>query len=241
MESKEEGKAVSQDHLRLLREKNISLTKEKISQSITEDNFISQAINSIHEYEKASNLLGKRLREWYGLYNPAFENVDQILNVQFSAKRGSMGRELSDIDKAPVVELINAIRTLNELKTSTRSYIEQLMKIYCPNLIELAGPTIGAKLLEHTGSLKKLAMLPASTIQILGAEKALFRHLKSGAKPPKYGFIHDHNFIQSGPRKEQGKRARALADKLSLAAKLDFFKGEFLAPKLKKDLEARFK
>ena len=112
---------------------------------------------------------------------------------------------------------------------------------YCPNLKELAGSTIGAKLLEHTGSLKRLVMMPASTIQILGAEKALFRHIKTGARPPKFGLIHDHQFIQSAKRNEQGKRARALADKLSLAVKMDYFKGEFIAKRLKTELEEKFK
>jgi nucleolar protein 56 len=84
-------------------------------------------------------------------------------------------------------------------------------------------------------------MMPASTLQILGAEKALFRHIKSGARPPKHGLIHEHQFLQNAKKNEIGKKSRALADKLSIAVKVDFFKGEFIGKKLKKELEEKFK
>jgi nucleolar protein 56 len=108
-------------------------------------------------------------------------------------------------------------------------------------LLRIAGATIGAKLIEHTGSLKRLALLPSSTVQILGAEKALFRHIKTGARPPKYGLIHDHQFILQSKKADQGKKARALADKISLAIRTDFFKGKFIADKLEKQLKEKFK
>ena len=111
------------------------------------------------------------------------------------------------------------------------------MKTYCPNLLELAGVTIGAKLIELGKSLKHLALLPASTIQLLGAEKALFRHIKTGARSPKYGVIHAHSLIQKVNRDRKGKAARTLADKLSLCCRLDFFKGEFKANEYREELE----
>jgi nucleolar protein 56 len=83
-------------------------------------------------------------------------------------------------------------------------------------------------------------LLPASTVQILGAEKALFRHLKTGAKPPRHGFIIEHSLISNASQKEHGRRARALATKISIAARVDFFKGKFIGEQLRKDLEARF-
>ena len=111
------------------------------------------------------------------------------------------------------------------------------MKKYCPNVLELAGVTIGAQLLELAKSLRRMAFLPASTIQLLGAEKALFRHLKTGSRSPKYGVIFQHPLIQNTKRSKRGKKARQLADKLSICAKLDFFKGEFLAKEYRKELE----
>jgi len=113
------------------------------------------------------------------------------------------------------------------------------MKKYCPNLLELGGITISAKLIELGRSVKHLAMLPASTIQLLGAEKALFRHIKMGNKSPKHGVIINHPIVQKAGRKEKGKAARMLADKLSLCARLDFFKGEFKAKEYREELEKK--
>ena len=113
------------------------------------------------------------------------------------------------------------------------------MTKYCPNLLELAGATIAARLIELGKGLKHLALLPASTVQLLGAEKALFRHLKTGSRSPKYGVIINHPLIQKAPRDKRGKAARMLADKLSLCARLDFFKGEFKALDYRIELEGK--
>ena len=96
------------------------------------------------------------------------------------------------------------------------------MKDLCPRLQTLATTLIGAQLIEHAGSLKHLAELPSSTIQVLGAEKALFRHLKTGSKPPKFGVIFAHPSITDS--QERGKAARRLAGKISIAVKQDYFK-----------------
>ena len=115
------------------------------------------------------------------------------------------------------------------------------MKLLCPNITAVAGAVIGAKLLAIAGSLKKLSLFPASTVQLLGAEKALFRHLKTGAKSPKYGILHEHPLIAQAKKKDHGKVARLLADKIAIAAKVDFFKGNYVGDKLKKDIERRIK
>jgi len=88
--------------------------------------------------------------------------------------------------------------------------------------------------------LKKLAEMPSSTIQLLGAEKALFRHMRTGAKVPKHGILIQHPLMAKTKKEIHGKVARALADKISIAAKVDYFKGKFVADKLKKMLEEKF-
>ena len=95
------------------------------------------------------------------------------------------------------------------------------MKTYCPHIQEIAGTLIGAKLIAQKGTLKELAFMPASTIQLLGAEKALFRHLKSKSRSPKYGYIMHHPTVASAQNK--GKAARQLANKIAKAAKQDYF------------------
>ena len=117
------------------------------------------------------------------------------------------------------------------------SDLDEIMEGFCRNLKTVAGTVIGAKLMEKAGSLKKLAVMPASTVQLLGAEKALFRHIKSGAKSPKHGLIHEHPFVNQAKYFEKGKRSRLLADKISLAVRIDFFKGKFIGDKLKGELK----
>jgi nucleolar protein 56 len=236
-----------------LRQINLKLTKKKIKESINEDNLICQAVNSIAETDKVINILSKRLREWYALYNPEFKvsNNSKFTELILRKSRDelrkelkiqeTMGADLSKKDLDAIFNLAEKLISLFEYQEETNKYLKTIMEKCCPNLTAVAGITIGAKLIEHMGSLKKLALLSASTIQIIGAEKALFRHIKTGAKPPKFGLIHEHQFIQSAKKSEQGKRARALADKIAMAVKIDFFKGKFIGAKLKKELEAKFK
>jgi nucleolar protein 56 len=237
-----------------IRRQNLLETKKKIKESVNEDNLISQAINSIEEIDKIINMLSKRLREWYSLYNPEFtksitHNEKFVELIQKKSKQHllkelnitySMGSDLKKQDLDAIFNLAKKLESLFNYKNETKAYLDKVMDKYCPNLKELAGTTIAAELIEHTGSLKKLALLPASTIQILGAEKALFRHIKTGARPPKFGIIFDHQLIQQAKRPDQGKRARSLADKLILAIRADYFKGDFIAKKLKQDLEKKF-
>jgi nucleolar protein 56 len=115
------------------------------------------------------------------------------------------------------------------------------MEKVCPNMLVITGSLIGAKLMDQAGGLKNLMEFPASTIQLLGAEKALFRHMKTGAKSPKFGFLHEHPLISQNPKQIQGKIARTLADKICLAVKVDYFKGEFIGDKLLKKIEDKFK
>ena len=115
------------------------------------------------------------------------------------------------------------------------------MEKNCPNIAEVATPLLGAELIAEAGSLRRLSRVPGSTVQIFGAEKALFRHMKTGAKMPKHGIIIHHPLLAQSPYKLHGKVARALADKISIASKVDYFKGEFVGDKLKKAIISKFK
>jgi nucleolar protein 56 len=117
--------------------------------------------------------------------------------------------------------------------------VDRILDEMAPNLKALAGPTISARLISLAGGLEELARLPSSTIQVLGAEKALFRALRTGARPPKHGIIFQHPLLHQAPRWQRGKIARALAGKISIAAKVDVFSGNFVGDRLKADLEKR--
>ena len=107
------------------------------------------------------------------------------------------------------------------------AYIENKMDEIAPNLKDLLGASLGAKMIAHVGGIKRLAMLSSGTIQVLGAEKALFRHLKTGERPPKHGLIYQHPDVRGAKYWLRGKIARALASKISLAVRKDVFSGEF--------------
>lgn len=226
---------------------NLEETKQKLRDSVDFNDFIVQGIGNIDEINRVSNTLSRRLREWYELYNPEFsrkfqeheEFVAKIVSGDDKKIKESMGAALRKKDLDPILDLAKQISSLYSLKKKQEEYLEKVMQENCPNITTLAGALIGARMIAIAGDLKRLAMFPASTVQLLGAEKALFRHMKTGAKAPKYGVIHEHPFVIKN--REKGKAARALADKISIAAKIDYFKGEFIGDKLKKELEARFK
>ncbi|MBW3021923.1 hypothetical protein KY328_03315 [Candidatus Woesearchaeota archaeon] len=215
---------------------NLELTKRAVKESVNEDLFIIHAINNIDELDKSANILVKRLREWYELYLPEFsrsigdnesftklilsKDKKQLMKEVNITEQESMGAELGKQDLEPIMNLATKIKELYELRKLHEKYLEKVMKKYCPNLNALAGTMIGAKLLAVAGSLKRLVLFPASTIQVLGAEKALFRHMRTGARPPKYGLLINHPIVAK--TKEKGKAARVLAHKIAICVKVDY-------------------
>lgn len=157
------------------------------------------------------------------------------------AARKSMGADLQDIDIEQIRRVSKNILQLYEARSNLEKYIDSLMEEVAPNLRALAGPSLGARLIALAGGLENLAKLPASTVQVLGAEKALFRSLRTGAKPPKHGVIFQHALIYRAKRWLRGKIARALAGKLSIAARTDAFTGNYIGDKLKEELMERVK
>ncbi|MEM4717375.1 MAG: C/D box methylation guide ribonucleoprotein complex aNOP56 subunit [Desulfurococcaceae archaeon] len=163
------------------------------------------------------------------------EKAEKIASSAIS----SIGADLSDFDLEYIAVLAGIILDLYKLRETLERYIDTVMKEVSPNITSLVGPKLGARLLSLAGGLEKMAKLPASTIQVLGAEKALFRALRTGGKPPKHGVIFQHPAIHKSPRWQRGKIARALAAKLAIAAKVDFFSGRFVGDKLSIELEQR--
>jgi len=151
----------------------------------------------------------------------------------------SIGADLSDFDVRPIQTLANIVKELYRLRSELAEYISAVMKEVAPNVTALVGPLLGARLISLAGSLEELARLPASTIQVLGAEKALFRALRTGGKPPKHGVIFQYPDIHRSPRWQRGKIARALAAKLAIAAKVDAFSGRYIGEQLRETLRKR--
>jgi nucleolar protein 56 len=152
----------------------------------------------------------------------------------------SLGAEITDADAMAIQSLAKTIITIIHEKQEVEKYIESRMKEIAPNLSHLAGPLIGARLISLTGGMGRLSKLPSSTIQLLGAEKALFKHLKDNAKPPKHGVIFQHPMIHRAPPWQRGKIARAFAAKISMAVRIDQHgNGRFIGQELEADLKKR--
>ncbi|MFP3144238.1 MAG: C/D box methylation guide ribonucleoprotein complex aNOP56 subunit [Caldisphaera sp.] len=158
--------------------------------------------------------------------------------IEESAKK-SLGADVSDKDLEAMLTLAKITNQMYNLRKDLDSYATSVMKEVAPNVTELVGPLLGARLISIAGGLERLATMPASTIQVLGAEKALFRALKTGGRPPKHGIIFQYPEIYKSPKWQRGKIARALAAKIAIAAKVDAFSGRFIGDKLKEELEKR--
>lgn len=244
------------DAMSKLREFAIELSSSKVAAvSQSPDLHIIQAINSLDDMDRIGNVMGARLREWYGLHFPELDNmIDGITgyahivtagardalsektfeDAGFSESRIEMlslvlgksrGGEITDENLAIVQTLAGQILDLHRLRRTIEEHVEAQMRSIAPNLSAILGTAVGARLLARAGSLKKLASMPASTIQILGAEKALFRSFKTGAQPPKHGLLFQHALVHAAPRWQRGKIARAVAAKAAIAARVDVYGG----------------
>jgi nucleolar protein 56 len=150
-----------------------------------------------------------------------------------------IGAAFTDSDLAIIQKFTASIEHLYGLRGDLEAYVTELMQAVAPNITNLVGPLVGARLVSSAGSLKDLARKPSSTIQVFGAEKALFRSLKTGADPPKHGVIFQVPEIHSAPYWQRGKIARALAGKLSIAAKIDAYSKRDAGEGLRKEFEKR--
>jgi len=215
------------------------------------DTMIVQAIGLLDDLDKELNTYSMRVREWYGWHFPELSKIipDNILfarsvklmgfrtnaaTTDFSiflpseleeevkeAAQISMGTEISDEDIENVIELCEQVISISEYRDQLGDYLRNRMQAIAPNLSVLVGELVGARLIAHAGSLMNLAKHPASTVQILGAEKALFRALKTKHETPKYGLIYHASLIGQAPPKYKGKIARVLGAKCALAIRCD--------------------
>lgn len=136
----------------------------------------------------------------------------------------SQGGDLTVESSESLKILASEVIKLSELRTNLSSTIENLMEILAPNLKNILTAIIGARLIAKAGSLLRLAQMPSSTIQIIGAEKALFRALKTGTRPPKHGLLFQHPSVNSAPKWQRGKIARALSSKIAIAVRIDVYR-----------------
>lgn len=225
---------------------NIQLTKKNISESVSEDSLLIIAVHYFDDLQQISQALLKRLKDASGYYVPELKVDDDFLDIVSKPRnqifkilkmKDSMGVDISKLSKDQIKDMASTIQRLLQDKDETKKYISKLSLRIMPNTTAIVGPEIAARLIGYSGSLKRFAFHPASTIQLLGAHKALFRHLEKGTKNPKYGILFTHPLVKHAKQKDKGKIARLIADKLAIAAKVDYFKGDFIGEKLLKTIE----
>merc|ERR1712192_69104 len=166
------------------------------------------------------------------------------MGAVIDASKSSMGMDISPVDLLNIDMFASRVIGITEYRKELSTYLRSKMSVVAPNLAVLIGDTVGARLISHAGSLTNLAKCPASTVQILGAEKALFRALKTKGNTPKYGLIFHSSFIGRAGAKNEGRISRYLANKCSIASRIDCFSEEsttIFGTKLKEQVEDRLK
>jgi len=239
----------------LQREALIKLGEMKLRAPPSPDQHIIQAVSAMEDLDRVINLHYERLREWYDLHWPELKlELRPTAYIKAIADHGdrenlaketgldwtdSLGAELRDQDQKSIITLAGSAREAVKARESMEKYVESEMRDVAPNLHTLTGGVLGAKLMASAGGLDRLARMPSSTIQVLGAERALFRHIKTGSRPPKHGILFQHPMVNSSPYWQRGKIARTLAGKVAIAAKADRFGDSMIGDVLKEQTEKR--
>ena len=248
-----EGK---EELFRRMKEVSTEYSRIKIKEQQSHDQLLVQAVRRLSELEEMCNKSFERMKAWYSLYFPELKDeVDdndefrQLVwekfyrdNVREEKELGeSTGLSLDDRDLEMLEKMVKSDKRLVDEKEELEDYIEELSSRIMPNVSAVLGEVLAARVLSHAGSLKKLARMPSSTVQVLGAEKALFRHMRGEGSAPKHGVLFLHHTVSSLPDEKRGKMARYLANKTSLAARLDMYNGEFKGDEYRKQVEKKYR
>lgn len=240
---------------RLLNRAMLEVGKEKVRTGTSPDEQILQAIRAIDDLSKTANLLSERLHEWHEINFPELPRlVSEEKFIKLVAEFGdretmldradvditdSVGADISESDAGALKTMAEALQKAHSARRELERFVHGRMEEVAPNMNHIVGPLIGARLISLAGGLERLARMPSSTVQILGAEKAFFKHMKDKVKPPKHGIIFQHPAIHRAPYWQRGNVSRALAAKISLAAKVDFYGSDFIGEKLAADFEKK--
>ncbi|HII06250.1 MAG TPA: ATP-binding protein [Methanotrichaceae archaeon] len=208
-----------------LRETALDLARKKLRAQAGAEAELLQTIEALDDLNEVVNRLEERLYEWSRLHD------DRRL-------RGKVLAESLLEEEESIGALARSVLELHETRRSVQKSLETATVQIAPNLSNLAGPLLAARIISRAGGLKRLSEMPASAIQVMGAEKALFKHLRGKAPSPKHGMIYRHPAIMGTTRRFRGRAARALAAKLAIGSRIDRYSGEVNAD-LKPALDRR--
>jgi nucleolar protein 56 len=209
-----------------LHEATTTATRQAVSErEQADDKQLIHAIRALDDCRRVENELTERLAEWAGSVDAG--DIEDLAE-----------REPTRPMSAQLHSLAERVVDLREEANSLQAVVESTASSVAPNLSALAGPELAARLIALAGGLDALAKKPAGTVQVLGAEDALFAHLRGGAPSPKHGVIYTHEYVRGTDPDERGSAARALAGKLTIAARVDHYSGDY-RPELEAELDDR--
>ncbi|MBY6293786.1 hypothetical protein GLU60_00130 [Nanohaloarchaea archaeon H01] len=240
-----------------LREKAISRTRNELESSVERDDLLAKAVKQHDELENDIRNQVETLRDWYSVHFPELESElgDDDRFVQILQKYGverseiepfsemaarSTGSAISASDREMIESVVDSVSSMIEARDSIEEYVRDNAAEEFENLSSLLGPLLASRLVSLAGGLEELAQKPASTVQMLGAEKALFRHLKGNGSSPKHGVLFEHRFVRDLPEDRRGKMARFLANKTVIAARVDQYGDDDKSEKLNSEIEDKY-
>ena len=220
------------DYLRLMHDTAMLVARSRIQALLSaRDADIVQSIKALDTVHEAYNEVSERLTEWYGIHYPdrkarPQEAISSILSL--TPGEVPSGAPLTAGDITAMQGFAKAAQVLFDERKSLELYIMACMDEVAPNLSDVLGPLLGARLIARAGGLDRLAKLPAGSIQVMGAGEALFKHIREGTPSPKHGFIYRHPLISGAPKRLRGKMSRMIAGRAAIAARVDAYSGERL-------------
>jgi nucleolar protein 56 len=220
------------DYYDRLHEATVGATREAVRErERADDRQLVHAVRSMDDAERTANELAERVAEWAGaLFDEAGTGVEGARTVA--------DREPDTPAERRVVSLAERVVDLADEADDCRAFVEQTAPAVAPNLGRMAGLVLAARLIALAGGLGELAKKPSGTVQVLGAEDALFAHLAGRAPSPKHGVIYTHDYVRNTRPDDRGSAARALAGKLTIAARIDHYAGD-LRPGIHEELDDR--
>ncbi|PGF17985.1 nucleolar [Natrinema sp. CBA1119] len=197
-----------------------------------DDQQLVHAIRAMDDCSRTANELAERLAEWAGTVDP-----EAGTGVEY-ARKLARGEADDDLEEPAIRSLAERVADLADEADDLREFVERQTPAVAPNLSALAEPVLSARLIALAGGLEALAKKPSGTVQVLGAEDALFAHLRGHAPSPKHGIIYTHDAVRGTHPENRGSAARAVAGKLAIAARVDHYSGES-KPELEAELAER--
>lgn len=240
-----------------IREKAISQTREEIESSVEKDQLLVKAVKQLDQLVRDIRDQVERLRDWYGVHFPELEQEitedDRFVDIleKYGVEKNniepfsqmaekSTGSDLNEQDRELIENSVSTIASMKNLRDEIEDYVKEGAQEEFQNLSVLLGPVLATRLVALAGGLEELAKKPASTVQMLGAEKALFRHLHGEGSSPKHGVLFHHRFVKNLPEEKRGKMARFLANKSVMAARIDQYGDEDKSGKLREEIENQY-